>query len=149
LILARFHVRFARQSLDLTQEKIQQFLEEARYPDNKEGLDIVALTLTALARFTLFKQIECQPLLPEGARSFLQAIFHVRIYQDESKVVNEDIMQAFRERLLETSLAWTTEDKERLDHLLETCVSTLQTQFGRLDPSKKIEWQFTRGLLLK
>jgi len=149
LILARFHVRFARQSLDLSLEKIQQYLEEARSPANKEDLDIVALTLTALARFTLFKEIECQPLLPEGARSFLQAIFHMGIYQDESKVVNEDILNAFRERMLETSLAWTKEDKERLDHLLQTCVHTLQTQFGRLDPSKKIEWQFTRGLLLK
>jgi hypothetical protein len=149
LILARFHVRFARQSLDLPLEKIQQFLEEASSPANKEDLDIGTLTLTALARFTLFKEIECQPLLPEGARSFLQAIFHVGIYQDESKVVNDDILQAFRERLLETSLAWTPEDKERLDHLLQTCVHTLQNQFGRLDPSKKIEWQFTRGLLLK
>jgi len=149
LILARFHVRFARQSLNLSLEQIQQFLEEARFPANKEELDIITLTLTALARFTLFKEVECQPLLSEGARSFLQAIFHVGIYQDESKVVNDDILQAFRERLLETSLAWTTEDKERLDHLLQTCVATLQTQFGRLDVSKKIEWQFTRGLLLK
>jgi hypothetical protein len=149
LNLDRFYVRFARQSLDLSLEKIQQYLEEARSPANKEDLDIGALTITALARFTLFKEVECQPLLPEGARSFLQAIFHVRIYQDESKVVNDDIVQAFRERLLETSLAWTPEDKERLDHLLQTCVHTLQTQFGRLDPSKKIEWQFTQGLLLK
>ena len=149
LILARFHVRFARQSLDLSLEKIQQFMEEARSPANKDDLDIIALTLTALARFTLFKEIECQPLLPEGARSFLQAIFHVGIYQDESKVVNDDILQAFRERLLKTSLAWTSEDKERLDHLLQTCIETLQSQYGRLDPSKKIEWQFTKGLLLK
>jgi hypothetical protein len=149
LNLSRFYVRFARQSLDLSLEKIQQFLEEAHSPANKEELDIVALTLTALARFTLFKEVECQPLLHEGARSFLQAIFHVMIYQDESKAVNDDILKAFRDRLLETSLAWTPEDKERLDHLLQTCVATLQTQFGRLDPSKKIEWQFTRGLLLK
>jgi hypothetical protein len=149
LNLDRFYVRFARQSLDLSMEKIQQFLEEARFPANKEELDIITLTLTALARFTLFKEVECQPLLPEGARSFLQAIFHVGIYQDESKVVNEDILNAFRKRLLETSLAWTREDKERLDHLLQECVHILQTQFGRLDPSKNIEWQFTRGLLLK
>jgi hypothetical protein len=147
--LSRFYVRFARQSLDLSLEKIQQFLEEARFPASKEDLDLKVLTLTALARFTLFKEIECQPLLPEGARSFLQTIFHVGIYQDESKAVNDDILQAFRDRLLETSLAWTPEDKERLDHLLGECVHTLQTQFGRLDTSKKIEWQFTRGLLLK
>jgi len=149
LNMARFYVRFARQSLDLSLEKIQQFLEEARFPASKEELDVKVLTLTALARFTLFKEIECQPLLSEGGISFLQAIFHVGIYQDESKIVNEDILQAFRERLLETSLAWTTEDKERLDHLLQECVNTLQTQFGRVDSSGKIEWQFTRGLLLK
>jgi uncharacterized protein DUF6178 len=149
LNLSRFYVRFARQSLDLSLEKIQQFLEEVRFPANKEELDLKVLTLTALARFTLFKEIECQPLLPDGARSFLQAIFHVGIYQDESKVVNDDILQAFRERLLGTSLAWTPEDKERLDHLLQECVHTLQSQFGRLDLSKKIEWQFTQGLLLK
>jgi Family of unknown function (DUF6178) len=149
LNLARFYVRFARQSLDLSLEKIQQFLEEARFPASKEELDVKVLTLTALARFTLFKEIECQPLLSEGGSSFLQTIFHVGIYQDESKIVNEDILQAFRERLLETSLAWTPEDKERLDHLLQECVHTLQAQFGRVDSSKKIEWQFTRGLLLK
>ncbi len=149
LNLARFYVRFARQSLELSLEKIQQFLEEARLPANKEELDLTGLTLTALARFTLFKEIECQPLLPEGARSFLQAIFHVGIYPDEAKVVDDGIVQAFRERLLETSLAWTPEDKERLDHLLGECTQTLQTQFGRLDSSKKIEWQFTRGLLMK
>lgn len=148
LSLARFYTRFARQSLDLSLEKIQQILEEARFPANKEELDLKVLTLTALARFTLFKEIECQPLLPEGARSFLQTIFHVGIYQDESKVVNEDMLQAFRERLLETSLAWTPEDKQRLDHLLGECTHMLETQFGRLDSSKKIEWQFTRGLLL-
>jgi hypothetical protein len=149
LHLSRFYVRFSRQSLDLSLEKIQQCLEEARFPADKDEMDLKVLTLTALARFTLFKEIECQPLLPEGAKSFLQAIFHVGIYQDESKVVNEEIVQAFRQRLLETSLAWTAEDKERLDHLLQECVRTLETQFGRLDPSKKIEWQFTRGLLLK
>jgi len=149
LSLGRFYVRFARQSLDLSLEKIQQFLEEAHSPSNKEDLDIVTLTLTGLARFTLFKEIECQPLLHEGARSFLQTIFHVGIYQDELKAINDDILKTFRDRLLETSLAWTSEDKERLDHLLQTCVATLQTQFGRLDFSKKIEWQFTRGLLLK
>jgi len=149
LHLSRFYARFARQSLDLSQEKIQQFLDEARFPAVKEEMDMRVLTLTALARFTLFKEIECQPLLPEGAKSFLEAIFHMGIYQDESKVVNDDIVQAFRERLLETSLAWTAEDKERLDHLLQECVRIFETQYGRLDPSKKIEWQFTRGLLLK
>ena len=149
LNLSRFYVRFARQSLDLSLEQIQQFLEEARFPAGKEELDFKVLTLTALARFTLFQEVECQPLLPEGAKSFLQTIFHVGIYQDESKVVNEDLIKAFRERLLKTSLAWTPEDKERLDHLLGECAETLQVQFGRLDFSKKIEWQFTRGLLLK
>ena len=149
LNLARFYVRFARQSLDLSLEKIQELLKEARFPAAKEELDFKTLTLTALARFTLFKEIDCQPLLPEGAKSFLQTVFHVGIYQDESKVVNEDLMKAFRERLLETSLAWTPEDRERLDHLLRECVDTLQIQFGRLDLSGKIEWRFTRGLLLK
>ena len=149
LNLSRFYVRFARQSLDLSLEKIHELLEEARWPENKEDLDIGALTLTALARFTLFKEIGCEPLLPEGARSFLQAVFHVGIFQDESKAVNEEILNAFRDRLLQTSLAWTPEDKERLDHLLQECAQTLKTQFGRLDFAKKIEWQFTRGLLLK
>jgi len=149
LALARFYARFARQSLNLSQEYLQEELAGASSPANKEDLDIVVLTLTALARFTLFKQIECQPLLPEGARSFLQAIFHVGIYQDESKVVNEDILTSFRDQLLTTSMAWTSKDREGLDHLLGECVRVLQIQFGRLDPSKKIEWEFTRGLFLK
>ena len=149
LNLANFYVRFARQSLGLSLEQISQYLEEARFPENKEDLDIKMLTLTALARFALFKEIGCQPLLPEGARSFLQIIFHVGIFKDESRVVNEDIVKAFKERLLTTSLAWTGEDRERLDQLLQECVHMLGTQFGRLDPKKTIEWQFTRGLLLK
>lgn len=149
LNLANFYVRFARQSLGLSLEQISQYLEEARFPENKEDLDIKMLTLTALARFALFKEIGCQPLLPEGARSFLQIIFHVGIFKDESRVVNEDIVKAFKERLLTTSLAWTGEDRERLDQLLQECVHMLGTQFGRLDPKKAIEWQFTRGLLLK
>ena len=149
LQVARFYARFARQSLDLSIEKIHELLEEARWPENQEDLDIGVLTLTALARFTLFKEIGCQPLLPEGARSFLQAIFHMGIYQDESKVVNEEILNAFRDRLLQTSLAWVPEDRERLGHLLQECAHTLQTQFGRLDFAQKIEWRFTRGLLLK
>jgi len=149
LNLANFYVRFARQSLGLSLEQIGQYLEEARFPENKEDLDIKMLTLTALARFALFKEIGCQPLLSEGARSFLQIIFHVGIFKDESRVVNEDIVKAFKERLLTTSLAWTGEDRERLDQLLQECVHMLGTQFGRLDPKKTIEWQFTRGLLLK
>ena len=149
LNLANFYVRFARQSLGLSLEQIGQYLEEARFPENKEDLDIKMLTLTALARFALFKEIGCQPLLPEGARSFLQIIFHVGIFKDESRVVNEDIVKAFKERLLTTSLAWTGEDRERLDQLLQECVHMLGTQFGRLDPKQAIEWQFTRGLLLK
>ena len=149
LNLANFYVRFARQSLGLSLEQISQYLEEARFPENKEDLDIKMLTLTALARFDMFKEIGCQPLLPEGARSFLQINFHVGIFKDESRVVNEDIVKAFKERLLTTSLAWTGEDRERLDQLLQECVHMLGTQFGRLDPKKTIEWQFTRGLLLK
>ncbi len=149
LNLAKFYVRFARQSLELSLEQIGQYLEEARFPESKEDLDIKVLTLTALARFALFKEIGCQPLLPEGARSFLQIIFHVGIFKDESRVVNEDIVKAFKERLLTTSLAWTDEDRERLDQLLQECVYMLETQFGRLDPKKTIDWQFTQGLLLK
>jgi len=149
LNLDKFYVRFARQSLGLSLEQIGQYLEEARFPENKDDLDIKVLTLTALARFALFKEIGCQPLLPEGARSFLQIIFHVGIFKDESQVVNEDIVKAFKERLLTTSLAWTDEDRERLDQLLQECVHMLGTQFGRHDLKKAIEWQFTRGLLLK
>jgi len=149
LNLAKFYARFTRQCLNLSLENIHQLLEEARFPESQEDLDVIVLTLTALARFTLFKEIGCDPLLPEGARSFLQTIFHVGIYQDESRAVNEEFLNAFRDQLLETSLAWTNEDRERLDHLLADCVHTLQVQFGRLDASKSIEWQFTRGLLLK
>jgi hypothetical protein len=64
-------------------------------------------------------------------------------------VVNEDRVQAFKERLLTTSLAWTGEDRERLDQLLQECVLILSSQFGGLDPKKTIEWQFTQGLLVK
>lgn len=150
LNLSRFYVRFAKQCLGLSLDRIRQHLDEARFPANPDDLDIETLTLTALARFALFQEIGCQPLLPEGARAFLQIIFHVGIYPDESKTVNEEILTAFKDRLLQTSsLAWTQEDRDRLDQLLQECVRTLRDQYGRLDSSKAIEWRFTRGLLLK
>jgi hypothetical protein len=148
LIQSRFYVRFSRQCLDLSEAHIEALAKEMRYPEQPEDLDQVHFFTTALARHVLFGSLSCEPLHEEGARSFLQKIFKHPIPPSEGRVVDEEKIIGFRDRLLVTSLAWTPVDRELLNQLMVQCVQNLETQFGRLDFKGNIDWKFTRGLII-
>ena len=147
LFQVKFYVRFARQCLGLSERVIETLVSEAAYPENAEDVDLTVLTLTAFAQFILFKKVSCEPLTPEAAESFMKIIFMPSIHADEPKVVHPDLLQTFRDTLRQSFLAWTPEDQERLDPLLEECTRHLESQLGEVHPP--VEWQFTRALLLK
>jgi len=111
-------------------------------------LELLTLFMTAFARYTLFKTLSCEPLPVSAAKSFLKVIFLAGIFQDEEKIVDEDKLSSFEQALLDTPMAWTKSDQELLKELLAQCVATLEEQFGRLDFSRTIEWQYTHGLLI-
>jgi hypothetical protein len=46
-------------------------------------------------------------------------------------------------------MAWTDEDRQFLNELLQECVLNLEAQFGRLDPKAQIQWKFTHGLCIQ
>ena len=147
LFQVKFHVRFARQCLELSERVIESLVSKSAYPENAEDVDLTVLTLTAFAQFILFKKVSCEPLTPEAAESFMKIVFMPSIHADEPKVVHPDLVQTFRNTLLQSSLAWTSEDHERLDQLLEECTHHLESQLGEVNPP--VEWRFIRALLLK
>ena len=108
---------------------------------------MTVLTLTAYAQYVLFKKVSCEPLTQEAAEAFMKIVFMPSIQPDDPKVAQPDLLQAFRNTLLQSSLAWTAEDQERLDQLLKDCTHHLEAQLGEVRPP--VEWQFTRVLLLK
>jgi len=144
-----FMVRFSRCSLELTESKMNRLLSECEFPENKSSMDFVTWMTTALARFSLFKEISCAPLPEVAANSFLAVIFLPKVFNDEGRVCHEDIVQAFYDRLLQTPMAWTGENRELLQEFVRRCVQNLEEQFGRLDLKRKIDWKYTHGLCLK
>ena len=82
------------------------------------------------------------------AKSFLKVVFIASIFKDEEKIVDEDKLSSFEQALLDTPMAWTRSDQGLLRELLVQCVAALEEQFGRLDFSRTIEWQFTHGLII-
>ncbi|MCH7623132.1 MAG: hypothetical protein IIB46_03530 [Nitrospinae bacterium] len=144
-----FMVRFAKHCLDLTERSMSQYLEESDIPENKSDMDFISWTTTALARFSLFKEISCQPLLEVAARSFLDLIFLPKIVNEDSNVCNQDIIESFHNQLLQIPMAWRDEDRKLLKDVIHQCVQNLETQFSRIDPKGQIEWKFTQGLCIK
>jgi uncharacterized protein DUF6178 len=144
-----FMVRFSKQCLDLSESEMSRILIECDFPENRSTMDFITWMTTALARFSLFKEISCAPLPEVAAKSFLEIIFLPKIFNEDGRVCHEDIVQAFHDRLLQTPLAWTDENREFLQGFIQRCVQNLEEQFGRLDLKKKIEWKYTRGLCLK
>ena len=143
-----FRVRFAKHCLDLTERSMNQYLEECNIPEIKSDMDFITWTTTALARFSLFKEIACQPLLEAAARSFLELIFLPKIFNEGDKVCNEDIIESFHNRLLQIPMAWTDDDRKFLKDVIHRCVQNLETQFSRIDPKGEIDWKFTHGLCI-
>ncbi|MEE9259040.1 MAG: DUF6178 family protein [Nitrospinaceae bacterium] len=144
-----FFIRFARHCLDLTEERMEQLFEKCDFPEHREDMDLLTWVTTALARFTLFKQVNCEPLTEVAAKNFLEIIFLPRVFKDEPKVCNKDLIEAFRAGLLNIPMAWTSRDKEFLTGLIHECVQNLRSQFGSLNPAGPIEWKFTHGLAVK
>jgi len=144
-----FRVRFSKHCLDLTERSMHQYLEACDIPENKSEMDFISWTTTALARFSLFKEISCQPLLEVAAKSFLELIFLPKVFNEDSKVCNEDIIESFHDQLLLIPMAWTDADRKFLKEGIDQCVQNLETQFGQLDPKGNIEWKYTHGLCIK
>jgi hypothetical protein len=92
--------------------------------------------------------LSCEPLPVSAAKSFLDIVFLPGIFRGEGRVCDEDKLSSFEQALLDTPMAWTELDRELLRELLMQCVANLEEQFGQLDFSKAVQWQFTQGLLL-
>ena len=73
-------------------------------------------------------------------------IFLPGIFKDEAKLCNEDLLNAFEQELLKAPMAWTDSDKKYLQDLLLESAKNLEDQFGSLDLTRPIDWEFTQGL---
>ena len=144
-----FMVRFSKHCLDLTESDMNRVLMECDFPEEVSNMDCITWMTTALARFTLFKEISCEPLPEVAARSFLDIIFLPKVFNEDGKVCHEDLVQAFHNKLLETPLAWTEESCGHLKGLMQRCVQNLEQEFGRIDLKAGIDWKYTHGLCLK
>ncbi|MBT5868578.1 MAG: hypothetical protein HOH38_07065 [Nitrospinaceae bacterium] len=144
----KFYSRFTRQSLGLSDTAFSSLREEYDYPDTQEALNLITLVATTLAQNVLFGQLSCKPLADVAARSFLGMIFLPNIYPGEAKVCDEDRLVAFEEELLKTPMAWTDEDKACLKELLAECSKNLTAQFGSLDLTRPVQWQYVQGLCI-
>jgi len=142
----KFYVRFCRQCLEVTAPGLDEILAACRYPVNPEDVNLVVLASTALARYALFREISCRPLPPVAAQTFLELIFLPRIVKEEPRQCNEDMVRVFHDKLLNTPLAWTEEDKKFLQGLMAQCMQNLESQFGRIDFKSGFNWKFTAGL---
>lgn len=142
----RFYVRFCKQCLNVTASDLDEILAACRYPAHPEDVNLLVLSATALARYAMFREVACRPLPPVAARTFLELIFLPRIVKEEPGKCDDDIVRAFHEKLLDTPLAWTEEDKKFLQGLIAQCVQNLENQFGRIDLKSGINWKFTAGL---
>ena len=142
-----FNIRFAKQSLGLNTKTLELKWGGFDIPENGK-LKLLTLFITAFARHTLFKTLSCEPLTVSAAKSFLKVVFIAGIFQDEEKIVDEDKLSSFEQALLDTPMAWTKSDQGLLRELLAQCVASLEEQFGRLEFSRTIEWQYTDGLLI-
>lgn len=144
----RFYVRFSKHCLNLNEAVLTELLQQCDFPECPEDLDLVVLTTTALARHSLFREISCMPLPEAAAKTFLELVFLPRIFQDEPRKCNEDLVKEFHRKLLATPMAWSDEDKEFLQYLIAQCIQNVESQFGGIDLKADVDWKFTRGLCL-
>jgi hypothetical protein len=142
----KFYSRFARQGLGLSESMFLSLQDESDDSDTREPTSLLTLVSTALAHYVLFKQLSCEPLAGVAVKSFLEMIFLPGIFKDEAKLCNEDLLKAFEQKLLRTPMAWTDSDKKYLKELLLESAKNLEAQFGSLDLTSPIDWEFTQGL---
>lgn len=141
-----FFARFSRHCLNLTVENIEKYLAICDFPENRDEVDLLTWLTTALARFCLFKEIDCEPLPEVAAKKFLEIIFMHQVFKDGERVCDEDLIQAFHQKLLTIPMAWVAKDRELLAGLLQECAQHLQIQFGAVNPKKSVDWRFVHGL---
>jgi hypothetical protein len=144
----KFYSRFAKQGLGLSEAMFLSLKSQSEDSETQESINLLSLLTTALAQYVLFRRLSCEPLADVAAKSFLEMIFLPGIFRDEAKQCNEDLFAAFEQELLNAPLAWTDSDKKCLQGLLQECAENLEAQFGSLDLSRPIDWQYTQGLLL-
>ena len=144
-----FFVRFCKQSLNLDINKMSHFLSLCRFPEPEKDIDLLTWVTTGLARFTLFNEVDCEPLPEIAAKKFLKMVFLSGVFKDEKKVCSPDMLNEFSRRVLESPLAWVEGDKEFLAGLIREVSENLQDQFGALDLKKRVQWKFTHGLAIK
>jgi len=142
----KFYSRFARQGLGLSKSIFLSLQDESGGSDTREPKSLLTLVSTALAHYVLFKRLSCEPLGEVAVKSFLEMIFLPGIYQDEAKLCNEDLLNAFEQELLKAPMAWTDSDKKYLHDMLLESAKNLEAQFGSLDLTRPIDWKFTQGL---
>ncbi|QPJ61814.1 MAG: hypothetical protein G3M70_07945 [Candidatus Nitronauta litoralis] len=145
----QFRARFVNMVLGLSIKDIEALSAKSRYPTALVDLDVICLTLTALAHYAMFGQVVCEPLSEEAANSFLQVIFLPSPIPGDERALNADILEPFRNRLEEMPLAWTDDDREELGRLMKEVEETLYQQFGGLPAGQSVEWHFTRGLCIQ
>jgi hypothetical protein len=142
----KFYSRFSRQGLGLSESIFLSLQDESDDSDACEPTSLLTLVSTALAHYVLFKQLSCDPLAEVAVKSFLEMIFLPGIFKDEAKSCNEDLLNAFEQELLRAPMAWTDSDKKYLQDLLLESAKNLEVQFGSLDLTCSIDWEFTQGL---
>ena len=142
----KFYSRFARQGLGLSESIFLSLQDESDGSDTLEPTSLLTLVSTALAHYVLFKRLSCEPLGEVAVKSFLEMIFLPFIYQDEAKLCNDDLLNAFEQELLKAPMAWTDSDKKYLQNMLLESAKNLEAQFGSLDLTRPIDWKFTQGL---
>ena len=145
----RFEARLVQRALDLTEEELARRAARARHPSEEADLDTLTLLLTAFAHYTLYGTVQAEPLPDAAARSFLKVVFLPSPFPEEDRVVQPDLLETFRGKLLDLPLAWTPEDQKQLDGLLQRMKDRLIGQFGRLNPEEEIQWAYTRGLWIQ
>ena len=143
-----FHLRFARKGLGLSENTAKQYLDICDIPEKQEAVDLNIWTTNAFAHYILFKKISCAPLSESAAKSFLEILFLPGIFKDEVRPCDDSLVESFKLELLKLPLAWTEKDKDFLAMLLNSCVLSLQQEFGRLDLKSRIDWRFARGLCI-
>lgn len=143
-----FFSRFARQGLNLSPESLESALTQCFIPAHKDDADLMVWTTTALARYTLFREISAAPLMEAAAKNFLEVVFIQPIYEGDAKTCHPEMIHAFHEQLLVTPLAWTDGDRGFLQELIAASAENLEAQYGRINLKAPIDWQYTHGLCL-
>ena len=128
---------------------MNHFLSLCRFPEPGKDIDLLTWVTTGLARFTMFNEVDCEPLPEIAAKKFLKMVFLSGVFKDEKKVCSPDMLNEFSRKVLESPLAWVEGDKEFLAGLIREVSENLQDQFGALDLKKRVQWKFTHGLAIK